>query len=250
MYFDIEGDFVELVDNLESVTLRIYGQSDIYLRRVVLSEPRSWRELEPTGGQVIRQGTMFVWPQRYSPMPPLGSMIIDETGTQWIVLKLVYKGLVKTWEAMCINLSIMLAPNADNVNANLATVLIASYGKGEANEPRAIWRGLWSGKSPPVSDPAATPTDTVPARFQPLVELSQIQFGSEFSAEKYAIYFDTPWPRELAGGEFRIVDPSGNRYRVISYTNEERLDKLPTALVVRITEGYEYFQGGTPPAIE
>jgi hypothetical protein len=247
MDFHVENDFTEICDNLESVTLRVYGKPDVRIHRAVMTEPRSFRELQPTGAQVIRQGQQFIWPKRFSERPPIGSMVIDSTGTKWIVWKLIEKDIVNTYEPICLNLSIVLAPNADNAKPNLATVLVASYVKGQANEAKAVWRGLFTGKRRPVTDPNARPTDTIPARFQPLTELSQIQFNSEFSLERYAVWFDEPWPREVAGGEYRLVDPNGNRYRVMEYNCEERIEMLPWALAVRITEGAEYWGNGTPP---
>lgn len=239
----------EYMVNLRPVTLRIYGLSDIHIPPAVLTEPVQWKEMVSADAQVIRMGTLFVWPQKFSPQPPIGSVIIDEFGTYWTIFKLVYKDIVKTWEAYTLNLSIMPGPNAQNPERNLATVLIASYEKGEANEAKAIWRGAFTGQDPPVTDPNATPTDTIQCRFQPLKELSQIQFSSEFASEQYRCYFNEPWPVQLAGGEYRLVSPDGNRFRIMEYVDQLKIDKLPCALAIRITEGYEYWQGGTPPPV-
>ena len=223
-------------DFLETCVLKITGQSDIYLHQAVLSEPREWKELDPSNAQVLRQGTEFIWSKYLSPQPPIGSIIVDAQGTYWTVWKLVYKNIVETWEARCLNLSIVTAA------ANQATVLKATYTHAAAGEAQATWFGLFSN----VLNGNAM--DVIPARFQPDRETAQIQFGSEFSQEAYKIYLDKPFPAEAAGGEFRMVDQQGNRYRILEYWNEERIDRLPCCLGVRITEGSEYFQPGGPPA--
>ena len=76
MKLNIADDFM-LIDNLESVTLKIHGQADVFLRGCVLSEPYTIRELDPTNAQVLRQGALFVWPKKFSGQPPLGSIIVD-----------------------------------------------------------------------------------------------------------------------------------------------------------------------------
>ena len=243
-------DFTTYVKDLRSATIRVYGKPDVIIHQAVLTEPRTWRELDPTNAQVIRQGQLFIWPKRMSPEPPVGCTIIDEDGTRWIAWRVLYKDIVDTWEVTCLNLSIVLGPNAQNAKPNLATVLVASYVKGEANEAKAVWRGLFTGKRRAVTNPKANPTDTIPARFQPILEASQIQFGSEGSRETYAVYFDNPWPREVAGGEYRIVSPDGDRFQVMEYIKESRIESLPIAMAIRIVQGSEFWDDGVPPVID
>ena len=236
----------QYVPNLRSIVLKVYGQVDQYINRCVISEPVQWKELISADAQIIRMGTLFVWPKKFSAMPPLGSVIVDEDGTFWTIWKLVFKDIVDTWEASCLQLSILAGPNMQNPSANLATVLIASYEKSEANEAKAVWRGFFTDQNPAVTDPKAKPTDTIICRFQPLKELSRIQFSSEWTDEQYRAYFSEPWPKEMAGGEYRLVDNVGNRYRIMDYFDEMKLDRLPCATCVRITEGEEFFQDGRP----
>jgi hypothetical protein len=227
---DLSEDLL-LVDNLDSATLKVEGAEDVSLDKCVVSEPYEYKELEPTGAQVLRSGILFVWPKHLNDQPPLGSVVVDEAGAYWTIWRLTYKQHVETWEAFCLNLSIVKG------DRNAATILIASYGKGGANEAQATWRGLYSGKTTPTSD------DTIPARFQPSEETALLEFGSEFTKEVYRVYFEVPAPINTAGGEYRLVDSDGYRYRVVRYFNEERIDKLPVAIAVRITEGAEYWAG-------
>lgn len=224
---DFSTDFERFCSDFnEAVTLRV---ANVDLRLLsVLSEPHTIKELEPTGAQVTRNGTLFLWSKTRSSRPPIGSIIIDHDSTYWTIYRLTDKQHVETWEAFCLNLNIVTAP------ANKATLLVAEYSKGDANEAKATWFGLWSGTL------GGNATDTVPARFQPASEDSQIEFGADWARESYKIYFDKPLPAELVGGSYRILDQDGNRYRVVQYFNEQRIDRLAIALAVRVTEGSEY----------
>ena len=128
----------------------------------------------------------------------------------------------------------MLEPEHHHRAENTAMILKASYGKGESNEALAIWRGYWSNKI------GGRPRDTIPARFQPSDETAQIEFGSEWSKGTYRVYFDKPFPATLANGEYRVIDSEGGRYRIMRYYDEQRIDRLPVAICVRIVEGAEY----------
>ena len=227
------ADNFMLCDNLESVILKIADQPDLIITDCAISEPVQIRELDPTNAQVLRQGTLFVWPKSVSSAPPIGSIIVDSDGVFWTVWKMVKKQHVDTWESLCLNLSIVTAP------ANTATILKATYTKGHANEAKAHWTGLFSGQDPAID------IDTVPARFQPSEETAELEFGAEWSKEVYRVYFQEPVPMEAAGGEYRIVDSEGQRYRVVRYFDEGRIDRLPIAISVKVTEGSEYVPGGT-----
>jgi len=234
---DISTDFEEVCNDFqESVTLRI-DSTDTTLPNT-MTEPYEIREMDArqqhesgetgTDAQVTKSGTLFIWSKSRSDEPPLGSVIIDSAGTYWTIYRLTNKHHVETWEAFALNLGIVTAA------ANQATVLKATYTKGEANEALATWYGLWSGVE------GGSGEDTVAARFQPSEETARLAFGADNSLETYRVFFESPVPVDLAGGEYRLVDSDGNRYRVMKYFNEERIDKLPVAIAVRITEGEEY----------
>jgi hypothetical protein len=234
---DLSHDLVDICnDFLGDAVFKQQGKSDLNLRGNVLSEPVRWRELTPTGGNVIRAGTKFVWPIESSPRPAIGDIVVSE-GIYYTVYRMEQKQHVECWESDCLQL------NITNKQWNRCLLLVAEYGKGEANEALAVWKGYYSNQDPPIQE------DTISAHFQPFTEDAQIQFGAEFTRESYRVYFEKPIPRTLAGGEFRLVDVDGFRYRIIRYVQEERLDVLPVAHAVRITEGAEYFQSGTPPAL-
>jgi hypothetical protein len=76
-----------------------------------------------------------------------------------------------------------------------------------------------------------------------------IRFQAEWQKESFLIYFQTPLSIDFSGGEYRITDSQTppNRYRILRYWDAARIDRLACATAVRITEGVEFFEGGTPP---
>ncbi len=224
-------DLTLVVDNLVSVEYRQSGGPTVSLNNCVLQTPTTWKELHPTGGNVLRHGTRFIWPKALSPAPTLGSIIVDSNNYWWTVWKAIAKEWVQSWEPLCLNLNIVDAP------WNRALLLEAVYGKGQANEAKAQWRGLYSHQVPPAEE------DTVRARFQPADETAKIQFGSEWTRADYKVYLEKPIKTlELAGGEYRIVSPDGARFRVNRYFQEQTFADLPVALCSKVTEGMEFWQ--------
>lgn len=231
---DLSHD-LEVMHGLDTFTLKVAGQADVALPSCVLTEPTDTHEMEPTAGQVPQMDQLIIWPIYRSPtQPPLGSCLVDADGIYWTILAIRRKQHVDTWEAHCRNLSIMAG------TINQVTLLRAVYRKGRANEARPIWKGLFSGQHPPTSE------DVIPGRFQPAMELAQIKYGAEFTRETYRVVLDRPLPLELAGGEYRMVNQAGERFRVLEYFQEQRIDKLPVCLVAKIVEGGEYWP--TPPS--
>jgi hypothetical protein len=233
---DPSSDFEAVCNDFinESATLRI-GNTDLLIPKI-LGEPHVLRELEPSGGYVTRNGTLFVWSKSRSSRPPLGSILIDHEGIYWTIWKIEDKQHVETWEAFCLNLNVVSKP------FNWLWLLRGVYGKGEANEARADWVGYLSGV------PGGDATDRIRARLQPSEETAQIEFGAEWRKETYRAYFEQPWPKEAASGDFRLIDTDGFRYRIERYYDEERIDRLPVAFCVRFTEGAEYWHNPGPGA--
>jgi len=217
-----------LLDGLQTAILKIDGSDDVTLEDCVGDEPITIREMEPVAGQVPQRDRLFFWPAALSVEPPLGAVLVAGS-VYWTILVVRYKDLVETWEAKCRNLSIVTAA------ANVATILKATYDHAQGGEARPTWHGAFSGQYPP------TTADTIPAHFQPSAETAQILFGADYTEEVYRVVFDAPVPIELAGGEYRLTDQQGYRYRVQKYYDENRIDKLPVAIATRILEGQDYF---------
>jgi hypothetical protein len=233
---DISDDLL-VVDNLDTLTLKVTGKTDVVLSKCILTEPIEYREPEPTYGQVLQADQLFIWPTSRSDRPPLGSVLVDEDDIYWTILTLRHKKQVETWEAHGRDLSIL--PGEAGLE-NIATILKATYTKGDDNEAKAVWVGYVSGETTP------TDNDKVEARFQPSIEMAQLFTGADFSRLTYRVIFQARAPVELAGGQYRLIDSSGYRYRVMQYHDEQRLDRLPIAIAVRILEGTEYWDQGPP----
>ena len=235
------GEDLLLMWGLDSGTLKIEGQADIALSGCILDEPTDTREMDASGGQVVQQDAIKIWPTSKSPKPPLGSVIVDDKGVYWTILTVRYKNQVNTWECNCRNLSINQGL-VDGVAINRATILKANvFRKGMANETIPVWRGYVSGQRPP------TVADQVACRFQPSSSDAIIRFSGEFEKETYRCFFEQPLPVDLAGSEYRLVDMNGERYRIVSYFDADRIDRLPCCIAIKIIEGSEYFRPyGTP----
>ena len=228
MALDISKDFENVCNDFHTTaTLRVDG-SDTSLS-AVLNTPYEIKELDPTNAQVIRKGTLFVWSKDRSTAPPIGSIIIDRDGVYWTIWRYDNKHHVHCWRAFALNLNILTA------DANQATVLVGQYGKGDAGEAKVTWYGYWSETAGGEAE------DTVEAWFQPSEEQSRLEFGADTSRETYRVYFEAATaPDDLAGGEYRLVDSDGYRYRVIRYHKENQIASLPVAICERVTEGQEW----------
>ena len=224
-----------VVWGLDTATLKVEGQSDVALTKCVLDEPVDTKEMEAAAGQVPQQDVLKIWPTSFSPKPPLGSVIVDSLGVYWTILSIRYKNMVECWEAHCRNLSILPS------TMNIATILKAQFVRGQANEAKAKWLGINSGVL------NGTVADQVPCRFQLVGEDAFIRFNSEWVRETYRCILQNSIPIEMAGGEYRLIDLQGNRYRITNYYQEQRIDVLSVAICVRIIEGVEYFSATPTP---
>jgi len=235
----IPGDFTSVIIGLASGTLKIEGLPDITLSDCILDEPVDTKEMEPSAGQVDQMDALKIWPVSFSPKPPLGSVLVSaESGIYWTILAVRYKSQVKTWECHCRNLSVI--NNAANPGLNTAYILKAQWGKGRANEAKALWFGYVSGKYPPVE------ADLIQCRIQPSAEDAMIRFSGEWVKETYRVILQSQIPIDFAGAEWRVVDENGNRYRIISHFQAQRIDLLPVLICTRITEGQEWFNAKEP----
>jgi hypothetical protein len=241
---EIPSDFQTVIIGLSSGILKIEGATDTTLTNCILDEPEGSIEAEPAAGQVIQRDSLKIWPVSQSAMPPLGSVLVQGE-TYWTILSVIRKGQVETWECRCRNLSIATNAGTPNAGLNTVTILKAQYEKGRANEAKAIWLGYVSGLSAP------TEADQVTCRLQPSSTDAMIRFTAEWSKETIRAIFQEQLPINLASADYRILDSVGNRYRLMQYYDAERIDKLPCAILVQITEGIEFFNGGTsgPPPL-
>jgi hypothetical protein len=215
---DIAAD-LQYADGLAALTLKYRDGGDLTIEQALV-EPFSIAELEASKGLVTKTDRKVVWSADAGPRPKLGSVFVDDAGVYWTILRIVYREQVNNYEAQTRNLAIAMEP------ADRATVLRADYTKAEGNVASPQWH-------PVAAD--------IPARFQPSTEAARIFLGSEYTKTTYRVIFSRPVPIELAGGEYRLLDAQGYRYRVVEYLDQERIDTLPVAIAVKILEGSEYW---------
>jgi len=240
---NIPNDFQQVIIGLDSGVLKIENITDTTLTNCILDEPADTHEMEPADGQVIQQDTLKIWPSSQSVKPPLGSVLVDSDGLYWTIIAVRYKSIVKTWECRCRNLSIVTDDSGPNSGLNIVTILKAQYTKGKANEAKATWLGYVSGLATP------TEADQVTCRLQPSSTDAMIRFTAEWSKETIRAIFQNQLPIDLAAADYRIQDLEGNHYRLMQYYDAERIDRLPCAICVQITEGVEYFRGTQGPPL-
>ena len=157
----------------------------------------------------------------------MGSRLIDAHGVEWTVLEVERKELIGTFTATCRRLEI------EETLDDLATVLHATYTKAAAGDAKPHWKVV---------------AKDVPARFQPMTEEAIVLLGAEDTREMYRVTLAREVPidlsddaADLAGGQWRLVDSKGQRYRITQYLNRERIDRLGVCVAVRITEGSEFW---------
>lgn len=235
---NIPGTFQTVLIGLESGTLYIAGSAPLALTNVIQENPVDFSEMTPSDGQVVQMDTLKTWPVSASPRPPLGSVLVSRSGTQWTILKVRFVEIARRWEVHCRNLSIVTDPT--NPNLNRAWIMKANFGKGKANEARAEWKGYISGDTVPQ------PEDSLVARFQPASDISELDFSGEWVKESFVVTLQSQIPINFAGADWRLVDENGSRYRILQHLDAQRIDVLPRLLCNRITEGVEYFGQGQP----
>lgn len=219
---DITDDLL-LLEGLRPFTLRITGEGDTYLP-YVMDEPIGYKEIEASNGQLRQGDVLYCFQRKMHPdRPILGSKLIDDENEFWTILTLTYKDQLELWEAGCRNLAV--EAGLDNV----ATVLRATYVKDDEGEATPTWSVI---------------SHDTPARWQPMTEQAEIFEDADYTRTTYRVTFGADpidRPSELAGGDYRLEDSDGNRYRVMEYIQEERIDRLPVAIVVKVLEGAEYY---------
>ena len=221
---DISND-LQVLDNLEAVTLRATGWVDIKIP-TALNEPVDWKEAEPAGGNVLQGDQLWVFPIIFCPrQPPLGARVIDRAGNAWTILDVTYKDQVGVWEVHARNLAVVYGLDT------LVKVLVATYTKSTGGEAVATW---------------SVYAASVAARVQPVTQEAQIFEDAEWTKSEFRIILsaevDNPaTPIEPAASNYRIEDSLGRRFRVMGYERPERIDALPVAHCVLVIEGEEGF---------
>jgi hypothetical protein len=217
MNLDLSTDF-DVMDNKDSLTLQIDGQADQVIAEAI-SEPVTFSEAEPAGGQIQQGDVIWVWSTRYSTKPPLGSILVDENGDRWTVLSVTHEQHVETYAATTRNLDVVYRLD------NFVSIYRATYAKNNDGEAIPTWVAIVS---------------SMAARVQSTRQAAETFEGTDWTDDEYRIIMQSSIGGQIAVGDIRIVDADGNRYRVNEYIQSEQIDKLPVAICSRVIEGAEY----------
>lgn len=224
---DIRSDFALYVDWLNPVTLTLRGSGAVYnITHAHRNEVRSLEHL-PAGGDVRQGDTIWQFPISESTDPiPLGSTLQVAASASsssgvidtdlWTILNITKQVWSSKWEAHCRNLVVSEGLNTQ-VDITQATYLSNSDG-----EYIPAWAIL---------------ALNVRAKIQLLSDTAQRTQHVDDPAPLYQITFQSDLPFDSAASRYRIVDPQGLIYGVVSLQDLDRIDVLPKALC-HLLEGY------------
>ncbi len=201
------ADLADVVDGLESIVLRRRDSTATFdvpaacRLRVVCSEA------EPSEGIAVEANAVWYLQPGGAVVPQVGDRIVDAEGGQWTVLGTEKSKLLNRWKCTTRELRI-------------------AYGCGERVDiERAIWQDSGSG---PVIVGWYHLATALPARIQPW-ELTRDSETGETHA-RFRILLGESFPLEP---DDRFVASDGTIYRLESYQQADRIDRLPVAEVVR-----------------
>jgi hypothetical protein len=211
-----DGDFAEVADGLETVTLRRRGCSEATVVTHALRRAATTREPTlhnryntqkqvPTGGLHTASEVSWHLPTEELGDPPrLGDAIVDGQGRRWTILDVQLTTLRTRWQCAACNLAVVYGLD------DTVTILMASYGKGYGGAAEPTWRPWRTG---------------VRARIQP----AAADVGSGHQARRTTRRFQIFVEEDVVvDHNHRIQGPDGTIYRVRASLGAERIGELQT----------------------
>jgi hypothetical protein len=212
--FDPAGDFADVTDGLETVTLRRRGSGDATVVTHALRRAASTREATlhnrfntrketPSSGRYTASEVSWHLPNgQLSAAPRLGDAIIDAEGRRWTILHVQLTTLRTRWQCAACNLAVVYGLD------DTITILKATYVKGEGGAAEPTWRPWKTG---------------VRARIQP----STADVGTEHQARKTTCRCQIFVEEDLAlDHHHRIQGPDGTLYQVRATLGADRIGEL------------------------
>lgn len=206
----IVGDFDSILDTAEAVTLKRRGSA------TTIAVPKAWRygsltqEAQAGVAGVARRDVswQFAWPEAVD-LPRIGDAILDATGECWTILSVEVRGAKSRLRCIARNLRIVH----------------------ELDDRIEIQRAVWDeGESGPEIVGWQTLRTAVPARIHPEQLLVDHSDDVPTSTATYRVLLadDTPLDHN-----HRLIGPDGAIYQIVEYSQSERADVLPLAVVKR-----------------
>ena len=212
MSFDPSGDFAEVVDGLEAVTLAVSGLAD----QSILNAHRNQitnAEIEASNGFARQGDTVWQWPVSETPTRPiLGSTLTDGDSRTWTILTIFKQVLSSKWSAVCRELAI------EETSDTLITIQVATYTKGTHGAPEPAWANVYT---------------SVRAKIQAIDQTPEVEHDADETAEIYRIILAANLSISTVSAAYRVIDADGQIYHVIRYEQPSRIDALPVIVAER-----------------
>jgi hypothetical protein len=214
--FDPNGDFADVLDGLETVTLRRRGSSQATVVTSALRRAATTREPTlhnryntqkqvPAGGLHAASEVSWHLPtEQLSEQPRLGDTILDGEGRRWTILDVQLTTLRTRWQCAACNLAVVYGLD------DTVTILAADYAKGEGGAAEPTWRPCRTG---------------VRARIQPAAADVDSEHEARRTARRYQIFVEED---VTVGHNQRIQGPDGTIYRVRGSLGAQRIGELQT----------------------
>jgi hypothetical protein len=201
--FDPGGDFLDVVDGFQPVTLVRPGSSATTAVEHALRRAIRTREAQASQGQYTSGDVIWQIPAAEAPEAPrLGDAIVDASGRRWTILNVRAATRDSRWR--CITRDLAIAHRLDEA----IRIERATYAKGPSGAEEPTWR-LWK--------------SGVRARIQPVG--AEVQRRHERTAAVTAYRIFVAEDPEL-DPHCRVRGPDGTVYRVIGFHKAERIDAL------------------------
>jgi len=206
---DIDQDFAEITDALESVELERHDSGQTVEALAAWRQEEDTRETEPSGGVALAADAVWHVQLVNNAVPYVGDVLVDVAGNRWTILIAEALPLLKRWK--CSTRELRIAACCHDL----------------VDLQRPVWEDNGSGPEIVGWNDVAT---TVPARIQP--DVVQVSEGSD--PPEGTTYFRIVLGEQLPilPGD-RIVDDVGTIYWLVTYEQSHRIDTLPVAHVWR-----------------
>lgn len=212
MSFDPSGDFADVVDGLEAVTLSVSGIADQDILKAKRFQVTN-TEVEASNGQVRQGDSVWQWPASETPTRAiLGSTITDGDGRVWTIIQIHKQVLSSKWSVVCRELAI------EETAATLITIQIATYVKDVHGAQVASWADLFT---------------SVRAHVQPIEQTTEIEHDADETEELYRIILSEELAITTLTAQYRVIDADGAIYSVLKYERLSRIDTLPVIVAER-----------------
>jgi hypothetical protein len=209
--FDPSGDFANVVDGLEPVTLLRPGSSSTASVDGAMRAAVCTAEARASDGKVTAGDVVWHLPAAELDAPPgPGDVIVDAAGGRWTVLAVRLATAGSRWRCACRNLAV--AGGLDQY----VDIEQATYAKGEHGAEQTAWRPWRTG---------------VAARIQPVRAVARDEHQRQVTTAEFVVYLAGPLAIDHT---HRIKSPDGTIYRIIATRRAGQIAALTEIDVVRV----------------